>query len=140
MRIFLDANVLIAVINKEYPLFTYASRIVSLTDNKQFEVYTSPLCLAISFYFAEKKNKKTAKQKIKLLASNVNIAAIDEKCVIETIQNQSVNDFEDGLEYYAAISNKCKVIITEDKDDFYFSDIDVLSCEEFFEKYMAKKG
>jgi len=139
MRIFLDANILVAVINKEYPLFTYASRIMSLADNKQFAVYTSPLCLAVAFYFAEKKNKKTAKQKIKLLGSNLSIAGIDDACVQKTLQNAAVNDFEDGLEYYAAAENKCKCIITEDKNDFYFSGIEVLNCEGFFNKYLSKK-
>ncbi|MEJ0101633.1 MAG: PIN domain-containing protein [Bacteroidota bacterium] len=139
MRIFLDANILVAVINKEYPLFTYASRIMSLADSKQYEVYTSPLCLAIAFYFAEKKNKKTAKQKIKLLGSNLSIAGIDDACVQKTLQNISVNDFEDGLEYYAAEESKCKCIITEDKNDFYFSGIEVLNCEGFFNKYLVKK-
>jgi len=140
MRIFLDANILVAVINKEYPLFTYASRIVSLVDSKQHEVFTSPLCLAIAFYFAEKKNKKTAKNKIKILSANLSIAGVNSDTVQKTVQNSAINDFEDGLEYYAAVESKCKCIITEDKDDFYFSDIEVLDCGEFFNKYMVKKG
>ena len=76
MKIFLDANVLVSVINKEYPLYTYTSRIVSLADHKRFEVYTSPLCLAIAFYFAEKKHKKQAKQKIKLLSEHLVVTDI----------------------------------------------------------------
>jgi predicted nucleic acid-binding protein len=139
MRIFLDANVLVAVINKEYPLFTYASRIVSLSDHPQYEVFTSPLCMAIAFYFAQKKNKKTAKDKMKLLGAHLSIAGNDKGAVEKTIQNSAINDFEDGLEYYAAIENKCQYIITEDKEDFYFSEIEVLSCEEFFNEQMAKK-
>ena len=55
MRIFVDANILISVLNKEYPLFTHSSRILSLANRKGFEIYTSPVCLAIAFYFAEKK-------------------------------------------------------------------------------------
>jgi predicted nucleic acid-binding protein len=55
MKLFLDANILVAVLNKEYPVFTYAARILSLANNKKFAVYTTPLCLAIAFYFAEKK-------------------------------------------------------------------------------------
>ena len=39
MRIFLDANILVSVLNKEYPLFTYSSRIISLADNKKFTVW-----------------------------------------------------------------------------------------------------
>ena len=57
MKIFLDANVLVSVLNKEYPLFTYTSRITSLADKTNFTLYTSPVCLAIAFYFAEKKYK-----------------------------------------------------------------------------------
>ena len=138
MRIFLDANVLVAVLNKEYPVYTYAARVVSLTNNKKHLVYTTPICLAIAFYFAEKKSGTAlAKQKIKLLTDNLLVAKVDSKEVIAAIENKKVNDFEDGLEYYAAKNNNCQVIITEDKNDFYFSEIEVLGCKDFLEKYFA---
>ncbi len=57
MRVFLDANVLVSVLNKEYPLFPNSSRILSLADKPGFELYTSPICLAIVFYFSEKKKR-----------------------------------------------------------------------------------
>src|SRR6266446_10044463 len=132
MRIFLDANILVSVLNKEYPLFTLSSRILSLADTKSFQIYTSPICLAIAFYFAEKKYKsKTAKQKISILCEHIEIAEATGSSVKKCLTNPKVNDFEDGLEYYAAVENKCDCIITEDKHDFYFSDIEVLNCEEF---------
>jgi predicted nucleic acid-binding protein len=139
MRIFLDANILVSVLNKEYPLYSYSSRIVSLADHKNFEVFTTPLCLAIAFYFAEKKNKKTARDKIKLLSENLLIAGIFETTVRKATKNPAIHDFEDGLEYYAALENKCECIITEDAKDFYFSDIEVISGENFFEKYLTSK-
>src|SRR4051794_29740732 len=139
MIIFVDANVLISVINKEYPLFTYTSRIVSLADTGNFEVCTSPVCLAIAFYFAEKKHKtKVAKQKIKLFCDHIEIAEVTKASVKRAIQNPAVNDFEDGLEYYAAIENKCHCLITEDVNDFYFSEIEVLNSHDFYLRYMAK--
>ncbi len=100
MKVFLDANILVSVVNKEYPLFTYTSRILSLADTNKFELYTSPICLAIAFYFAGKKyNAKVAKQKIGLLAENILIAGATGSSVIKSLQNPAVNDFEDGLEY-----------------------------------------
>ncbi len=64
MKVFVDANVLVSVLNKEYPLFTQSARILSLAGSKNFEIYTSPICLAIAFYFAEKKFKAVkAKEK-----------------------------------------------------------------------------
>jgi predicted nucleic acid-binding protein len=139
MRIFVDANILVSIVNKEYPLFTYTSRILSLADTTNFKVYTSPICLAIAFYFAEKKHKtKFAKQKISLLCDHIEIAEATRSSVKKSIQNPAVNDFEDGLEYYAAIENKCHCIITEDVNDFYFSEVEILNSHNFYLKYMAK--
>jgi predicted nucleic acid-binding protein len=140
MNIFLDANVLVAVVNKQYPLFTYASRIVSLAEQKNFCVYTSPICLAIAYYFAEKKSKAPlAKKKIGLLAHHLKIAPNLESGVYETLSNSRINDFEDGLEYHAAVDAGCSVIVTEDTGDFWFSDIEVLDCEGFIRKIASTK-
>jgi predicted nucleic acid-binding protein len=139
MRIFLDANFLVSVLNKEYPLFTQTSRILSLADKKRFSLYTTPLCLAIAFYFAEKKFRSVmAKNKVNILCEHINIAEVNKSCVSKTLKNPAINDFEDGLEYYAALENKCDCIITEDIKDFYFSKIEVLKSGQFFEKYLNR--
>ncbi len=143
MRIFLDANILVSILNKEYPIFTYTSRILSLADNTNFTLYTSPVCIAIAFYFAEKKtNAAVAKKKIRILCNHINIADTSKKIVLQSLENLAVLDFEDGLEYYSALENKCDCIITEDINDFYFSKIEVMNSEGFFEKHLlnpAKK-
>ncbi|CAN5338384.1 PIN domain nuclease [soil metagenome] len=135
MKIFLDANVLVSVLNKEYPLFTYSSRVLSLTDNPQYKVYTSPLALAIAYYFAEKKHGNTqARKKIKILTEKLSFTTISDKTVFEVEKNKKIHDFEDGLQYYSAVESDCKYIITEDLDDFYFSELEVLSSRAFMEK------
>jgi len=139
MRLFIDANVIVSVLNKEYPLFTYSSRILSLAGNTRYKLFTSPVCLAIAFYFAEKKYKAAnAKEKITLLSTHIELAEINKAAVKKTAANPKILDFEDGLEYYAALGSNCKCIITEDVEDFHFSEIEVLNCEQFFRKYMKK--
>jgi len=140
MKVFLDANILVSVINKEYPLFSWSARIMSLTDNKHFEIYTSGICLAIAYYFAEKRNKKTASEKIKLMCAHLSIAPITASTVEKTIRNSKVKDFEDGLEYYSAEEAGCNCIITENGKDFYFSDLEILNSQEFCEKYLFPSG
>ena len=136
MKVFLDANVIISVLNKEYPLFPYAARILSLNNNSRFHLYTSPLCLAIAFYFSSKKSGKVhAKRKINMLFENINLTSIDEAAAGMAIKHPQIHDFEDGLEYYSATGKSCQVIITENKQDYYFSEIEVLNCEEFITKY-----
>jgi len=136
MKVFLDANILVSVINKEYPLFSWSARILSLTDSKNFEIYTSGICLAIAFYFAEKKNKKTALEKIKLMCSHLSIAPIGSSTIEKTIHNRKIHDFEDGLEYYSAEEAGCECIITENGKDFHFAGLEVLDARLFCEKYL----
>lgn len=138
MKIFLDANILVAVLCNEYPLITYCSRVLSLADNPKFGVYTSPLCLAIAFYFSEKKDGTAlAQKKIKVLSEKLNVTTIDANTVRLANQNKSIHDFEDGLEYYSAIDSNCQCIITEDKSGFYFSKIEALGAEEFLVRFVV---
>jgi len=140
MKAFIDANVLIAILNKEYPLFSYAARVLSLGETKGFTLVTSPLCLAISFYFAEKKSGTAlARKKIALLASHLTIALSDAETVRQAIADKRIHDFEDGLEYYSAMQSRCEVIVTEDRDDFYFSTVPVINCVDFLETYLFRK-
>jgi len=137
MRIFLDANILVSVLNKEYPLFTYSARLLSLAGNSKFQVFTSPICLAIAFYFAEKKcGQSEAKNKISLLASKIKIAEADESVVLKAAQDKAAGDFEDGLEYYSALKAGCKWIVTEDVNDFHFSALPVMTSRQFLEAYV----
>ena len=139
MNIFLDANILVSVLNKEYHLFTYSACILSLADNPKFTIYTSPIGRAITYYFAEKKSESlAAKKKIEILTQKIKISSVDNQTVLQTIQNKSIEDFEDGLEYYSAQQVKCKCIVTEDVSDFHFSSIEVLNSKAFFDAYMIK--
>lgn len=132
MRVFVDANILIAVLNKEYPLFSNAARILSLNGKKNISIYTSPLCLAIAFYFSTKKSgEKLAKKKIEQLCQNIRITTIQEDLTKQALQNPKIHDFEDGLEYYSALNHICDFIVTENQGDFYFSEIMVVGCEDF---------
>ena len=137
MRFFLDANILVSVLNKEYPAYIYTSRVLSLAGTKDNTLVTTNICLAIAYYFAEKKHGKVkAKEKISLLVKHLDIAECGHKEAIAAIGNKRVHDFEDGLQYYAALHSKCVCIVSNDLDDFYFSDIQVMDPERFFRKYV----
>ena len=137
MKIFLDANVLISVLNREYPLFPISSRVLSLADRDGIALFTSPICLAIAFYFSEKKSgADMAKLKIEMLSKKILMSSVNQEVVNQTFANRQVQDFEDGLEYYSALESSCEVIVTEDVNGFYYSKIPVLGCEDFLKEYI----
>ncbi|MFZ1529480.1 MAG: PIN domain-containing protein [Ferruginibacter sp.] len=140
MNVFLDANVLVSVLNKEYPLFGFNARILSLADNRRFKLFTSPICLAIAFYFSEKKSgTRLAKTKIELIAGKIDIALVDKQTVLFALHNKKVHDLEDGMQFYAAKKAGCQVIVTSDTEDYYFSDIEILKPKQFLDKYVLKQ-
>lgn len=131
-RVFINANVLVTVLNKEYPLFSDAARVLSLEDRIDYELFTSPVCLAIAFYFAEKKSGTSlARKKLKVILEHIKVTTVDDKTVRLALNNASIHDVEDGIQYYSAVTAGCKYFVTEDKDDFYFSEIKVVTCKEF---------
>lgn len=140
MRVFIDANILVATLNREYPLFNWSARVLSLHGNHNIQLFTSPLCLAIAFYFATKKNgETTAKRKLELLCQNIGVTTVNQEITEKAIKNRKIKDFEDGLQYYSALNQKCDIIISEDQHDFYFSEIEVLGCEAFLKKLSTEK-
>jgi len=124
MKIFIDANIIVSVLNKEYPVFTYAARVLSLPASRNIQLYTSSCCIAIAYYFACKKSGAgKARQKIALLAQHIKLAENKQQDVQLICTNKKIKDFEDGLQYYAAANAGCKCIITGKVKDYYFSDI-----------------
>lgn len=140
MKPFVDANVLVTVLCNEYPRFSACARVLSLADHSSFKVFTSPLCLAIGYYFSEKKNgTKKAKTNISALAQKLKTAAIDRQAVEQAVNNKSLPDFEDAMQYYAAVNAGCDCIITYDRKDYWFSELEVLLPEEYLMKYVVRK-
>jgi len=140
VRVFLDANILVTVLCNEYPRFTACARMLSLCDDPRFEVYTSPICIAIAAYFTEKKNgQKIAKKKIEILLDKLKISSVDPAVTQDAVANKKIDDVEDGLQYYSAVYSECKSIVTYDRNDFHFSNLEVLDAQEFLLKYAVSK-
>jgi predicted nucleic acid-binding protein len=139
-KLFIDANVIVSVLNNEQPLFMYSSRILSLSNyDNIYKLYTTPTILAIAFYFASKKcGNKKAKEKIKILSDHMSILDCGEKEFKACFADKKVEDFEDGLQYYSAIHSGCTAIITEDKEGFYYSKLKTFTCKEFLQSVRLK--
>lgn len=139
MKIYLDANVLVAVLNKEMPVFSYAARILSLAQHPRFTLCTSPICLAIAFYFSEKKSgAKLAKEKMAQLCNFIEVIDATKEIVQLALADRRVQDFEDGMQYYAALDQQCSCIVTEDTRDFNFSSLAVYNCKDFLTAHIAQ--
>lgn len=136
MKLFIDANILVSVLLKEHGYFIPCAKVLSLTDNPKHQLFTTSICIAVAFYFAEKNlGRKEAKRRVKVLSEKLIIANCNEKEVVQALSNNKVLDVEDVMEYYAALHAGCNCIVTYDVDDFYFSTIEVMKPESFLKKH-----
>ena len=139
-RLFLDANILVTVLCNEYPRFGACARVLSLADDKRFEVYTSPLCLAIGAYFAEKKNgKKLVRKKIALLAEKLKVTTMGPKAVERTFADARITDIENGIQFFSAVDAGCTTIVTYDKRDWKFAALEVRDPEALLLDHVVKQ-
>ena len=128
MRIFVDANVLIAVLNKEYPRFDEAARVLSLSGKRPYRIYVSAVSLAIAWYFAEKKSgSKLAAQKFEVLLKHIEVTPCGADEIKRLNSYMPGIDWEDGLQVSSAQSAGCDAIVTFDLKDYYFSPIPFFS-------------
>lgn len=137
MNVFIDANVLIAVINKEYPAFDSCSRVLSLSADKRFTLFVSTLSLGICWFFAEKKSgRKVANEKIQLIMEHLSVSDCGKKEALAAMKEKKAEDFEDALQVNSARGSSCSCIITMNVQDFYFAKMEVITPIGFLNNYV----
>lgn len=142
MRIFVDANILISVINKEMPHYDACARVLSLKNFPTIELFSSALSFSITSYFSEKKHgEKETRKRMELLMQNIKICNCGQNEVQQALENKKIGDLEDGVQYYSAKNSSCDYIVTYNQKDFYFSQLPVLLPDEMLGKclHLIKK-
>ena len=133
-RLYLDANVIIDYLQQR-PNEQSVKRILLLADNNKMRLYTSVLNFA-TIYYLERRRGYTTKQILdRFRLMNRVIEPIDQTSKsYHNALDSRFSDFEDGLQYYAALENGMDYIITGNRKHFRQSSIEVLTVREFIRK------
>ncbi len=139
MKLFLDTNVILDLILKREPFFEDIAKIVSLYENEKCVLVTSTVSFVNCNYILNKSVKKDKVIEnlkiVRLFCSIIDVLQSD----IDISLNSNFTDFEDAVQYYAALRNNCNFIITRDKKDFKNSEIPVFSPNDFLAFYIKNK-
>jgi predicted nucleic acid-binding protein len=130
-NIFVDTDVIFDLLAKREPFYKYSAKLFTHADKKELTICVSSLCFGNLNYILSKQKSATEARKIlsrfKVL---VKVLPVDDK-VVELALNSDFRDFEDAIQYYCAIENGIKVLITRNLKDFKHARIPVLTAEEF---------
>ena len=128
-NIFLDSDIILDALLKRPGFFLPAMNIISLA-NSDLKIVTSSIAFINVHYFLDKFDRKNKFPLLKRLRSIISIIEVGET-IIDLALKSGLTDFEDAVQYYAAMSAKADVIITRNIKDYKQSIIPVLTAEQF---------
>lgn len=135
MKVFLDTNILLDFVEQRNNL-GYAKTILELGKKGELDLYASYLTFANMAYILRHRTKDEIYKLLKMARNHVKVLDNTPQQLDKAL-NQIVNDFEDLLQYYCALSGECDLIITNNKKDFEeFCQLSTFTSEEFLINYL----
>lgn len=131
MKIFLDTHIIINA-------FVYndvkAVSIVNFISINHPKPVISSLTIAILNYYLDKKYRKpdNKKKAAKLLNELFEMSTASQNDIAKMLL---YDDWEDAFQYFSALQSNCKLIVTDNYYDYYFSKIKLMSVNEFGSTY-----
>ena len=134
-KIFIDTNVFLdSYLERDDGV---AKSIFDFLESNNLEIYLNDISIINIAYIIRKKfSKDDIKEKINLMTNQYHIVCASER-IISDANNSNFKDFEDGVQYFCAKEIDADLIITNNKKDFNFSEIEVLSSVEFSLLYVV---
>ena len=133
MKVFLDTNIVIDLLDKREPFYIDAVKLFTLAYQKEITLFVSPMTYATASYLLRKHGKEGMRKLLSNFRQLSQITTADEK-VVDAALASSFDDYEDALQYYSALTRNVDVIVTRNKKDFTSASIPVLSPKELLEE------
>lgn len=133
MKIFVDTNILIDVFSKRQPFFDASATILSMLEKDTTSGVLSAISINNAYYIISKyQGKNKAKKAVRTLLDIFEVITLDYKTLSKSIDS-NIKDFEDGIQFFSAISCNADYIITRNTKDLPRDDIPILTPEEFLQ-------
>ncbi|MBO7101166.1 MAG: PIN domain-containing protein [Bacteroidales bacterium] len=137
-RIFLDTNVLLDVLLHREPFLNNSAHVLNMGFKGEIDLYATPLSFTTCLFVARKSLGYTnTLEALKILERHIRITTMDAAQLHEALY-ATAPDFEDMLQYHAAVTAKCSHIITRNEQHFPTSGIAVMSPTAFMQAQLAE--
>ena len=129
MRILIDTNVVLDLLQEREPFVKNAARLFERIDAGEIEGFITATTITNIYYIVRKvAGRVVAQDAIAQILSDLNICAVDLK-VLEQALALNFEDFEDAVQYACAIVHNLDAIVTRDLSGFANAEIPVVLPE-----------
>ena len=134
-KAFIDSDVVLDLLLAREPHYRPAVELFALIEEKKLDGYASSLIFANLYYLLRKpKTSRVAKAILQDLKSLLKILPVTEKTIGLALASE-FHDFEDAIQYFAAVEGGVNLLITRNKKDYARSEIEVCTAAEFLSTF-----
>jgi predicted nucleic acid-binding protein len=130
-KVFVETDIVMDLLAARELFFEHAAKLFSSADKGDIQVCVSSLCFAnLNYILSKQYSADQARKKLLKFKTLVTVLAVTDK-VIELALSSDFRDFEDGIQYFTAIENNIKILLTRNLKDYKTAAIPVMTAEQF---------
>ena len=138
MNVFLDTNIALDFLLKRKEFFEDAKRVIAVCLNRKYNLYLSSISFSNISYIARKGHDgMSVSDMLSVLREMVSVSPVDQT-VVDRALDMNLDDFEDAMQFFSALSVHSDYIITRNVGDFPQASIPIVSPIDFIKE--LKKG
>lgn len=130
-QILIDTDVLLDFFLARRPFYDNATSIMRLAEKQKLRLFITPvICANLHYILSKSASKKKVEDALTTLLRIVEVLPMDANTIVQALE-QSPKDFEDALQYQAAVQNgEIEAILTRNIADFPTQPIPVMQPDE----------
>ena len=133
-KVFIDTDIILDVLAKREPHFKFAAHLLSLADTGKIKIGVSSLTFSnLNYMLSKQFGSAEARKVLVRFKTLVQVLTVNDK-IIELALGSNFKDFEDAIQYYCAINNNYKTLLTRNLKDYKVAKIPVMTAESFLKK------
>lgn len=129
LKVLFDTNVVVDIALKRQPFYSASLRVLTLAYQGAIEAFISASTVTDIYYLVRKaKGHDATLDFLKLIIPFCQIAAIDQRVITHALMS-SITDFEDAVQYEAAILAQLDAVVTRNPQDFPMQGLPIFTPE-----------
>jgi predicted nucleic acid-binding protein len=130
-KVFVDTDIVLDLLSNREPFYTHSAYLFSEADKGKTKIYVSSLSFSnLNYILSRQYSPDQARKKLLKFKTLVTVLSVTDK-VVELALSSDFKDFEDGLQYFTAIENNIRTLLTRNLKDYKSAEIPVMTAEQF---------
>jgi predicted nucleic acid-binding protein len=130
-KIFIDTDIILDLLAERNPYYLASALLFSAADKGEIQLFVSSLSFSnLNYLLSKQYNAEQAKRKLLHFKTLVQVLSVNDK-IIDLALASDFKDFEDAIQYFTAIENNIKILLSRNLKDYKQAEIPVMTADQY---------